>query len=105
MAKQKEHNRCDLSYLCLTVTHAIMRPEAPTNTPMMPIITPMTIPITRGVLVLVQLSVSEIKVTPVVDECHCFKVILTSIHHDYYNMQGNSSSKFDYIMYLLLTSK
>ena len=33
-------------YLHLTVTHAMMSPEAPTNAPMMPIITP----VTRGVV-------------------------------------------------------
>ena len=56
-----------LAYLCLTVTHAMMRPEVPTNTPMMPIITPMTIPTIRRVLLLVRLSHSQLRVSPAVE--------------------------------------
>ena len=47
---------------CWTMTHAMMGPEAPTNTPMMPTITPITSPILRGVLLHSQLS--ETGVTP-----------------------------------------
>ena len=54
-------------YLRLTVMHVMMSPEAPNNTPMMPIITPMTIPIIRGVLLQIQLSDSGVRVTPVVE--------------------------------------
>ena len=49
-----------LFHLCLTVIHVIMSPEVPTNTPMMPIVTP----IMRGVLLL---SHSELRVLTIVE--------------------------------------
>ena len=39
---------CSTFHLCLTVKHVMMGPKAPTNTPMMPTVTPVTIPIMRG---------------------------------------------------------
>ena len=54
----------------------MMSPEAPTNTPMMPI----TTPIMRGVLL--QLSLSEVRVIPVVE------VYKPTTHEEHYGIQS-----------------